>query len=262
MQSRPHSYLFSISYFGARYKGWALQPNQPTIQRKLERVLRHVVGHQDFSLIGASRTDSGVSCRAGFVQVFLREKIEIDRLLPEINLHLPSDIRLNTVECVATNFNLIQAVSQKTYRYYFSSDSNFHPLASAYMERIHENLDVGLMIEAASLFVGVYDFKAFCKPAPNKTNYEREVISAKVELNTDFSGLFFPNKVYHFEITGTGFLHHQVRKMMTAIWNVGKGEWVSSNITERLANPTQEWSNLPPAPANGLILWETILINL
>lgn len=259
MQARPHSYLFSISYFGARYKGWAPQPNQPTVQRRLERVLRHVIGHEDFSLIGASRTDSGVSCRAGFVQVFLREKIEIDRLLPELNLHLPSDIRLNTVTSVATNFNLIQAVTQKTYRYYFSSDTDFHPLASAYMERIHENLDVGLMIEAASLFVGVHDFKAFCKPAPNKTNYEREVIKAKIELNTDFSGPFFPDEVYHFEISGTGFLHHQVRKMMTAIWNVGKGEWQLTDISDRLKNPEILWPNLPPAPANGLILWETRL---
>lgn len=218
-----------------------------------------MLGHEDFSLIGASRTDSGVSCKAGYVQVFLRVKVEMADLLSALNFHLPSDIRLRAVREVTATFNLIQAVSQKTYRYYFSFETDFHPLASAYAEHIPEKLNVELMQEAANSFVGIHDFYAFCKPSPNKTNYEREVISSKIKLSTDFSGSFFPKEIYNFEITGRGFLHHQVRKMMTAIWNVGKGEWQLSDISERLETPNNNWSNLPPAPANGLILWETVL---
>jgi len=257
MQSRPFSYLFSISYFGARYKGWAPQPNQPTVQKRLERVFRHVFGHEDFSLIGASRTDSGVSCLGGFVQLFLRERVEMDKLLSELNTHLPDDIRLNSVEEVPITFNLIQAVRQKTYRYYFSNESNFHPFASAFLVNIPSSLDLDLMREAAQLFVGSHDFKAFCKASENKTDYTREVLSAAIYTSSEFLGTFFPTKIHYFEVTGTGFLHHQVRKMMTALWEVSNGNWKLADISKRLESANSDWEHIPPAPANGLILWKT-----
>ena len=259
MQSRPFSYLFSISYFGARYKGWAPQPNQPTVQRRLERVFRHVFGHEDFSLIGASRTDSGVSCSGGFLQLFLREKVSMEALLPELNTHLPDDIRLNGVEVVSISFNLIQAVKQKTYRFYFSNHADFHPFASAFLVNVSEDLNLELMQEAAQIFIGEHDFKSFCKPSLNKTDYRREVISVGIQTSDEFQGIFFPSKISYFEVIGTGFLHHQVRKMMTAIWEVGKGNWELKDIQERLTHPDANWGQIPPAPAPGLILWETIL---
>lgn len=261
LQSRPHSYLFSISYFGARYKGWAPQPNQPTVQRRLERVLRHVLGHEDFSLIGASRTDSGVSCVGGYVQVFLREKVEMNSLLPDLNEHLPQDIQLNSVQEVATNFNLIQSVRQKTYRYYFSNSRDFHPFASAFTVNVSGVLNWDLMKEACQLFLGSHDFKGFCKPSENKTDYSREIISADIFTSNEFLGQFFPQEVYYFEITGTGFLQHQVRMMMSAIWQIGKGEKEISEIPLRFQSPGK-FEKLPPAPANGLVLWETRLSNL
>ncbi|WP_144607329.1 tRNA pseudouridine synthase A [Algoriphagus algorifonticola] len=58
MQTRPYTYLFKVSYFGARYKGWAIQKGQPTVQGKLERVFRFVLGNDDFTILGVSRKDS------------------------------------------------------------------------------------------------------------------------------------------------------------------------------------------------------------
>jgi tRNA pseudouridine38-40 synthase len=259
MQLRPFSYLFSISYFGARYKGWAPQPNQPTVQRRLERVFRHVFGHEDFSLIGASRTDSGVSCLGGYFQLFLREKVNIEALLPELNIHLPDDIRLNSVEEVSASFNLIKSVSRKTYRYHFSNTEDSHPFAAAFAVKVSEPLNLEWMQAATESFVGEYNFKAFCKPSENKTDYVREVISAGINTSNEFQGIFFPLEISYFEVTGSGFLHHQVRKMMTTIWEVGKGNWELKVIQERLSNPNAVWEQIPPAPAHGLILWETIL---
>lgn len=259
MQSRPFSYLFSISYFGARYKGWAPQPNQPTVQRRIERVLRHVLGHEDFSLIGASRTDSGVSCRDGYFQLFLREKVSLTGLLPELNTHLPDDIRVSQVQEVEADFNLIQSVSQKTYRYYFSNQAVFNPSISAFAVHVSEPLQVDLMKKAVESFVGDHNFKAFCKTSPNKSEYNRDVISAEIFTTNEFQGIIFPSELLFFEVTGTGFLHHQVRKMMWSIWEVGKGVWNLNEIRDRLDNPENSWDQIPPAPAHGLVLWETVL---
>lgn len=258
MQSRPFSYLFSISYFGARYKGWAIQPGQATIQGKLERVLKFVLGHDDFSVLGGSRTDAGVSCQGGYVQIFLREKAEMESLLPAINQHLPQDIRLNSVNEVPPTFNLIQSINQKTYRYYFSNSDEFHPFASAFLVNISWQLDWEKMRESAHNFVGKHNFQAFCTPSPNKTDYVREILSAGIYPSTEFLGKYFPQEISYFEVTGKGFLHHQVRIIMNAIWGVGKGELALDELRKRLIN-AENLEKIAPAPANGLVLWETDL---
>lgn len=258
MQSRPFSYLFSFSYFGARYKGWAIQPGQATVQGKLEKVLKFVFGHDDFTVLGGSRTDAGVSCQGGYVQIFLREKTKMETLLPAFNQYLPQDIRLNSVQEVPTSFNLIQSVYQKTYRYYFSNSSEFHPFASAFLINIPGELKWESMKDAAQLFVGTHDFKAFCTPSPNKTDYVREILSAGIFSSNEFLGHFFPQEIHCFEVTGKGFLHHQVRMMVNAILKTGSGKWELDEIQNRLINPDLS-EKLTPAPANGLVLWETIL---
>lgn len=254
MQNRPYSYLFSISYFGARFKGWVPQTGQPTVQGKIEKVLRYVLGHEDFSLIGSSRTDSGVSCRQGFVQIFLREKDDLEALLPAFNNNLGGEIKLNSVREIPRDFNLIQAVKKKTYRYFFSDSEIFHPFAASFLTMVSGINSLTQMQENASLFVGEHDFQAFCKVSENKTDFTREILETKLYLTDDFQGEFFPEKVYCFEVTGTGFLHHQVRKMVYSIWYFPHEE-----IKERLANPTADWKPVPTASANGLVLWETVL---
>ena len=257
MLSRPFSYLLSISYYGARFKGWTKQTGQPTVEGKLERVFRFVFGHDDFTLIGSSRTDSGVSCRSGFVQIFLREKVDLESLLPELNLSLSGEIVLSSVVEIPRDFNLIQSVERKTYRYFFSESQDFHPFASAFLTKVSEINSLEQMRENAGLFVGTHDFRAFCKASENKTDYIREVLEAKVFLTTDFSGGFFPEKVFCFEVTGRGFLHHQMRKMVSAIWHFS-----ADQICERLEKPEERRDQIPTAQANGLVLWETVLDNL
>ncbi len=258
MQSRPFSYLFSISYFGARYKGWAIQPGQATVQGKLEKVLKFVLGHDDFSVLGGSRTDAGVSCQGGYVQIFLREKTEMESLLPAFNQYLPHDIRLNFVKEVPSTFNLIQSINHKTYRYYFSNSDEFHLFASAFLINIPSQLDWEKMKKSAQIFVGRYDFQAFCTPSPNKTDYVREVLSAGIYPSTEFLGQYFPQEISYLEITGKGFLHHQVRIIMNSIWGVGKGELAIEDLSQRLTN-AKNLEKIPPAPGNGLVLWETDL---
>ena len=258
MQSRPYSYLFSISYFGARYKGWAIQPGQATVQGKLEKVLKFVFGHDDFTVLGGSRTDAGVSCQGGYVQIFLREKTEMESLLPAINQYLPQDIRLNSVQEVQSNFNLIQSIHQKTYRYYFSNSDDFHPFASSFLVNIPGKLDWEKMKESTQVFIGSHDFQAFCSPSPNKTDYVREIVSAGIYSSNEFLGRYFPQEIFFFEVIGKGFLHHQVRIIMNIIWRVGKGELAIDELNQRLTN-AENLEKIAPAPANGLVLWETDL---
>lgn len=254
MLSKPFSYLFSISYFGARFKGWAKQPEQPTVEGKLERVLRFVLEERPFRLIGSSRTDSGVSCRKGYVQLFVEEEIEFEALLETINTYLGGDIRLEGVEPIARDFNLIQSVHQKTYRYFFASPQNFHPFASSFVSAVPFSNSLDQMQELGSLFVGRHNFKAFCQPSATKSSYERSIEAVRVFELDEMNSSYTPAPVFVVEVVGQGFLHHQVRKMVYAIWN-----WDVVQIQERLGNPEGNWAPVPTAPANGLVLWDTVL---
>ncbi len=254
MQSKPFSYRFSISYFGARFKGWAKQPEQPTVEGKLERVLRFVLEDRSFTLIGSSRTDAGVSCRKGYLQLFVEEKIAFEDLLQTINAHLGGEIRLDSVQEVPRDFNLIQSVHQKTYRYFFAQPEEFHPFASSFVSAVTFANTLIQMQENGQLFVGRHNFKAFCQSTATKLSYEREVESLSVYEVQDIPSSFAPSQVYGVEVIGKGFLHHQVRKMVYAIWN-----WNTAQIQERLAHPEKVWPAVPTAPAQGLILWDTVL---
>ena len=53
------NYKFLIEYDGTRYYGWQRQPDQETIQGKLEKVLALLCGDDTVEVIGAGRTDGG-----------------------------------------------------------------------------------------------------------------------------------------------------------------------------------------------------------
>lgn len=252
--NKPFSYLFTIAYYGARFKGWAKQAHQVTVEGKLEKVFRYVLGHQDFRLIGGSRTDAGVSCRQGFIQVFVKQEVLFQALLPTLNAHLEGQILLSQVRQVPRSFNLIQSIHAKTYRYFFSDAAEFHPFASAFVSQVIPSHSLEQMRKNARLFLGVHNFKAFCTASATKTNFVREIKSIQLgEMDLE-GGTFFPKQVKYLEITGSGFLHHQVRKIMLAIWHSSKEE-----IAARLDRPDDSWPAAPKAPAQGLVLWETLL---
>ena len=224
------------------------------MEGKLERVLRFVLEDRNFTLIGSSRTDSGVSCRKGYLQLFVEEEIEFEALLETINIHLGGEIRLDAVQEVPRDFNLIQSVQQKTYRYYFAQPEGFHPFASSFVAAVPFTNALAQMQENGQLFVGRKNFKAFCQPSATKLSYEREVESVSVFEVIDSPSIYSPAQVFGVEVVGKGFLHHQVRKMVYAIWNLN-----ATQIQERLEHPEKDWPSVPTAPAQGLVLWDTVL---
>ncbi len=60
-----------VSYDGTAYRGWQLQPNGVTIEEVLNRELTALL-KEPISVIGASRTDSGVHAR-GILQFLIRK---------------------------------------------------------------------------------------------------------------------------------------------------------------------------------------------
>lgn len=260
MQTKPFTYLITIQYLGLRYHGWQRQPGVKTIQGTLERIFRHVLGHEDFNILGASRTDSGVSCLQGAFELFLKNNVDLSAFIPAANEHLPSDIRLLEGRPVPPDFNIIQDVVAKQYGYYFAMGDKPHPFLSAALAYVGEDMNLEQMKAGAALFEGSHDFRRFCTQGKQTDDFVRLI--RKVEIAPlDGEHDFWPKKdVYVFRIVGEGFLMHQVRRMVAAVFMVGKGE-ISLLALRDAINSSEKSPFNPKAPANGLVLESVMFKN-
>lgn len=252
MQNRPFTYLFSIQYLGLRYHGWQKQPGVKTIQGTLEKAFRYILGHEDFTILGASRTDSGVSCNHGAFELFLKHEISHE-LLHQANGYLPSDIRLLEVIPVPLDFNIIQDIAWKEYQYHFAFGEKFHPFAAGNMVFFQGTPDFELMKSGAKLFVGKHDFRRFCSIDKLTDDYVREVLESDVCNHSQSGKGLIPEKAFTFSVKGKGFLRYQVRIMVAALMDLGLGKISLDNLKNAL--DSDKTSPISVAvPANGLVL--------
>jgi len=253
MQTRPITYLFTIQYLGLRYHGWQRQQGVKTIQGTLERIFRHVLGHEDFNILGASRTDSGVSCLHGAFELFLKEKLDLPGFIQVANENLPPDIRLLEARPVPADFNIIQDVEAKHYGYYFAIGEKPHPFLSAALGYVGKGLDMERMKTGAELFEGKHDFRRFCTQGKQTDDFVRMIQKAEITPLSAAQEFWPKENVYVFRIHGEGFLMHQVRRMAAALFMLGRGEISLTEIQEALES-REKHPFSPKAPAQGLVL--------
>lgn len=250
---KKYYYLVEVQYLGFRYHGWQKQTGVNTVQRMVERTLNYVLNGADFKILVTGRTDAMVSANQTYFELFVKEKYDESKLMTELNVNLPADIRVLGIKEVGPDFNVIQHPKQKEYLYLFSHGAKNHPYAAPYMCYIRDTLNVSAMMEAAGYFVGRHDFRNYCYKPSEKTIFEREVDVSEVVDNTFFTANFFPKQSYAFRVAGKGFMRHQVRMMMGALIKVGLGEIDPEDIRKSLTEEREPPWNLI-APASGLML--------
>jgi tRNA pseudouridine38/39 synthase len=87
-----------------------------------------------------------------------------------LNKVLPDDIRALGWSPVEPTFDARFSAKSRTYKYFF----------------FKESLDIEAMREAAQYFVGVHDFRNFCRmDAENVSNYVRTLLSFEIEPAND-----------------------------------------------------------------------------
>jgi tRNA pseudouridine38-40 synthase len=252
MQNRPYTYIFYLQYLGLRFHGWQKQPGVKTIQGTLEKAFRYVLGHGDFTVLGASRTDTGVSCNRGAFELFLKYELSPD-ILRNINIYLPSDIRISEVESVPLDFNIIQDVAWKEYHYHFAFGEKFHPFAAGNLASFQGSPDLSLMKDGAKLFVGKHDFRRFCSIDKMTDDYVREVYESEIFKHAQAGSDLIPESAFTFSVKGKGFLRYQVRIMMAALLDVGMGKFSLADLKNALASDLTNPISIA-VPANGLVL--------
>jgi tRNA pseudouridine38-40 synthase len=232
-----------IAYDGTAYCGWQLQPGQPTVEELLNKTLSKLLG-EEITVIGASRTDSGVHA-IGNVAVFDTEnRMSAENIRPAINQRLPEDIRVqNSIE-VSPNFHPRRVPSIKTYEYRILNRKVALPTERLYTNFIYYDLDLSLMQEAAAYLVGEHDFRSFCSVKTKAMDTVRTIKRLEVTKSGD---------IITISVSGNGFLYNMIRIIAGTLMKVGRGSYPPEKIDDILKGLNRGLAG-PTALPHGLTL--------
>lgn len=232
-----------VAYDGTNYCGWQIQKNGITIEEVLNKALTSLL-KEPITVIGASRTDSGVHAE-GNVAVFDTEnRMPADKICFALNQRLPDDIRvLESVE-VALDYHPRKQNCVKTYEYKIMNRKIEVPTMRLYSYFCYFPLDTERMREGASYLVGEHDFKSFCTARGQAEETVRTIYSLDVEKTGDLITI---------RIKGSGFLYNMVRIIAGTLMKVGMGVYPPSHVEEILHARDRNAAG-PKVAAKGLTL--------
>ncbi len=241
-------YFVKISYDGASYSGWQVQPNAPTVQECLEHSLSTLLKAR-VPAVGAGRTDSQVNA-VGYVAHFDFEgpvpenlagsdgKLDAMKFGCKLNAILPSGIVVHEVREVDGDLHARFSATRREYTYFIHRTKD--PFVEDHSYFFPQALDVEAMNLAAGSLVGTHDFRCFEKlGSDNKTSvctvteaewrfYEPSHVAvmgfqpsctASADDNLPAGGCYL-----FFRISADRFLRNMVRAVVGSLLEVGRGK--------------------------------------
>lgn len=264
-----NNYKMIVAYDGTRYLGWEHQPNTDmTIQGKLEGVLtRMIAGNgsaqgagkgiganaatgSSVTVIGAGRTDAGVSARAMTCNVLLDTALSPEEIQTYMNRYLPDDISVNEVSICADRFHSRFKAIGKTYRYtlWYAADGSKPVFDRRFVWNLSTKYDqapdVAAMRDAAEQLIGEHDYKSFCGNSHFKKSTVRVVDTIRIEDSGNYVRIY---------IHGTGFLQNMVRIITGTLVEVGYHRMRPEDMAVILEARDRRKAG-PTAPAQGLCM--------
>lgn len=232
-----------IAYDGTAYQGWQRQASGASIQAAIEDAFVPLLGEAP-TVTGAGRTDAGVHALGQVASVRVDSRLPVDAIRRALNVRLPPDVRILSVEDAAQAFHARFDAVGKTYRYRIVTAEVVSPFDRWFVWHLPARLDAGAMREAAAGLVGRHDFAAFQSAHSSVTETVRTV--TRVDLHPTGDGLLV-------ETHGDGFLRHMVRAMVGTLVDVGAGRRDPASMPSILRSRDRARAG-DTAPASGLTL--------
>ena len=234
----------TVAYDGTAYRGWQVQPNGITIEEVLNKALSDLL-KEPVSIIGASRTDSGVH-GLGNVAIFDTEnRMPGDKICFAVNQRLPEDVRVVHSEEVPLDWHPRKQNCIKTYEYKILNCRIEVPTRRLYAHFCHYHLDVENMRRAAAYLIGEHDFASFCASNHQAEETVRTLYEISVEKGSD--------DIVTIRLRGNGFLYNMVRIIAGTLIKVGSGIYPPEYMKEILEARNRAKAG-DTAPAKGLTL--------
>ena len=232
-----------VSYDGSKFYGFQIQNKLRTVQGEIQKALKKIC-EEEVTIHASGRTDAKVH---GNKQVF---HFDTSRQMPEkqwkraINHFLPNDIYILDSLFVSEDFHSRYSATKKEYHYLLSTNE-YSPFETNYIYQYGRPLDLELIKDAASIFIGEHDFASFCS-YDQYGNTIRELYKILIEDN---------NGIITFTIVGNGFRRYMVRHIVGGLIQVGAKRITKKRLQELLDSKGKE-KCLFKAKPQGLYLYE------
>ena len=244
----------TLTYDGAPFHGWQIQPGLATVQGTLAQAIAQVTGERVLPQ-GSGRTDAGVHALAQVASFDLAAPIPPPNLQRALNRKLPPSIRVLEAKHAPPDFHARHSALRKTYEYRIFPGGDAHicpPMLARACWDCPWPFALAPAQQAAAHVLGKHDFASFAASDPDLS--ERESGEPKSTLRTIFQSCWTeepPLIVYR--VTGSGFLHHMVRNLVGTFVDVARGHTPAAAIPRVLATRDRASAG-PTAPAQGLFL--------
>lgn len=241
-----HKYKMTIAYDGTHYGGWQVQPNAVSIQALIEQSLG-VILRSSISIIGSGRTDAGVHACGQTAHFVTHQSIDLAKTMASLNGLLSDEIRILEMIKVPLDFHARYTAISKTYHYRLHLERVPDPFKTRYAYFVPHPVDVNLLKETASRFIGTYDFTSFAHEAHRgcaakdavRTLYRLDVVPEPGGMRLEFEG--------------NGFLYKMVRNIVGTLLDICAGKIDQEHISKIFSEKDRRLAGRT-APPHGLYL--------
>ena len=232
----------TLAYDGTRFRGWARNAGQRTVEGVLSDALGRALGSAP-TLSVAGRTDAGVHARAQVASFHADEGVDLARLQRSVNAMLAPEIVATEVRRAPDGFDARFSASGREYRYRIDTGDWPDPFDARFVWHRPGELAISTIREAGRPLIGEHDFASFCRrPTSGGTVRRLERLSVarrgdRVEVSA----------------RANAFLHQMVRTLVGTLVRVGEGKLAPEAVAEILASHDRQRAG-QMAPAHGLTL--------
>lgn len=241
-------HFLQLSYNGANFFGWQVQPDRPSVQQTIQDALAMVL-RAPVAITGAGRTDTGVHAHTMVAHVDLPEVYDdpfrregLRRAL--CGLCRP-DIAIQSITPVHADAHARFDATSRTYRYFVHTVEQ--PFLRDRSWQANPRIDFDAMREAAALLPGKRDYTSFSKlHTDTKTN---------ICDITDARWMQMSPSTYYFEITADRFLRNMVRAIVGTLVDIGMHKFGPEHVTEVIEMQSRAAAG-ESMPGHALFLWD------
>jgi tRNA pseudouridine38-40 synthase len=230
--------MLTVAYDGTRFRGWARQPGERTVEATVREALARVYASVD-ALAVAGRTDTGVHALGNVVSVDADGGPSPERAAEALNTVLPDDVAVVEVVEAPADFHARFSARSRSYRYRVWRRPERSPFEVSRSLWHPRRLDVQKLNASAAMVIGEHDFRAFTPTDTHHESFVRVVDDARWREHGDALEL---------EITADSFLRHMVRALVGTMLERDPDDFVGllAGAPRPAAGST--------APAHGLYL--------
>ena len=238
-------YFIRLSYRGAPFHGWQIQPNAISVQEEIEKALS-IALRAPVALTGAGRTDTGVNARNMFAHFDFGPSLpDKGKLLVSLNRLCGKDIAIHDIIEVKDDAHARFDATERTYKYFvtFEKTPFFYPLSWFCSQR----LDIRKMNEAAEVLLQTEDFTSFAKLHSDAKTNRCKVTKAEWKMTGESTAVF--------TITADRFLRNMVRAVVGTLVDVGRGKMSVDSFREVIERKDRCAAG-QSMPGEALFLWD------